>query len=172
MRSSKLTRCEGRRRKAEFFAPYNFWTVELRELWRVAHLEWNLWFQQLQKPIPVGDLKIFFDGCMVQVHASAINAFSWNSYQVPSLRLHVRSPAGTGRFQLFEDGQQVLELDVEAFSFVLVLMAELQFLKRPGCLNTANCGTNSRPKLVQVFSSSVIYAWESKMTQATMTSPW
>ena len=121
---------------------------------------------------PCGGFEDFLRWLYGASHASAINAFSWNSYQVPSLRLHVRSPAGTGRFQLFEDGQQVLELDVEAFSFVLVLMAELQFLKPPGCLNTANCGTNSRPKLVQVFSSSVIYAWESKMTQATMTSPY
>lgn len=39
----------------------------------------------------------------MEVHASAENAFFWNSYQVPLLGLHVRLPAGTGRFQLFED---------------------------------------------------------------------
>lgn len=75
----------------------------IRELWRVAHLQWNLWFQRLPKLLPLGDLKIFFYGGMMEVHASAENAFYWNSYQVPLLGLHVRLPAGTGRFQLFED---------------------------------------------------------------------
>ena len=67
----------------------------IRELWRVAHLQWNLWFQRLQNPLPLGG--------MMEVHASAKNAFFWNSYKVPLLGLHVRLPAGTGRFQLFED---------------------------------------------------------------------
>ena len=91
VRSSKLTLCEGRRRKAEF---ENF-------------EEWPIWseicgFNGL-KLLPLGDLKIFFYGGMMEVHASAENAFFWNSYQVPLLGLHVRLPAGTGRFQLFED---------------------------------------------------------------------
>lgn len=53
--------------------------------------------------LPLGDLKIFFYGGMMEVHASGKNAFFWNSYKVPFLGLHVRLPAGTGRFQLFED---------------------------------------------------------------------